>query len=158
MHVRERIAIDSHMSTPPAPEFDPVRLISMMSKNGHNALIGVHYNRHGDNWCELELPYDKRLVSDSATGIMASGPIFTMMDMVTSMSIWLRTHQFRPQATLDLRVDYLRPAEPGKSVIGRGECYALTRSIAFVRGFAHDGDPARPVAHVAGTYMFTAGA
>lgn len=146
------------MPTDAAPEFDPVRLISMMSKNGHNGLIGVRYNQHGETWCELELPYDERLVSNTATGIMASGPIFTMMDMVTSMSIWLRTKTFRPQATLDLRVDYLRPAEPGKSVIGRGECYALTRSIAFVRGFAHDGDPARPLAHVAGTYMFTVGA
>lgn len=146
------------MSTLPESEFDPVVLIEMMSKNGHNGLIGVRYNRHGETWCELELPYDNRLVSDTDTGIMASGPIFTMMDMVTSMSIWLRTKTFRPQATLDLRVDYLRPAEPGKSVIGRGECYALTKSIAFVRGFAHDGDPEKPVAHVAGTYMFTAGA
>jgi acyl-coenzyme A thioesterase PaaI-like protein len=73
----------------------------------------------------------------------------------TSISIWLATKKFRPQATLDLRVDYLRPAEPGKTVIGRGECYKVTKSIAFVRGEAHDGDPARPLAHVAGTYMFT---
>jgi acyl-coenzyme A thioesterase PaaI-like protein len=34
----------------------------------------------------------------------------------------------------------------------------MTRSIAFVRGQAHDGDPSRPVAHVAGTYMFTGAA
>lgn len=139
-------------------EFDPVQLIAMMSQNGHNGLIRVRYHRHGDNWCELELPYDERLISDTETGLMASGPIFTMMDMVTSMSIWLRTRRFRLQATLDLRVDYLRPATPGRSVIGHGECYGLTRSIAFVRGFAHDGDPEKPVAHVAGTYMFTAGA
>ena len=92
-----------------------------------------------------------------ATGILASGPIFTMMDMATSMSIWLKRGSFQPQATLDLRVDYLRPAEPGKEVFGRGECYHLSRSIAFVRGQAHDGDPERPIAHVAGTYMFTAG-
>jgi len=55
--------------------------------------------------------------------------------------------------TLDLRVDYLRPAVPERTVIGRGECYRLTRSIAFVRGIAHDGDPNDPVAHVAGTFI-----
>jgi uncharacterized protein (TIGR00369 family) len=139
-------------------DYDPLQLIKMMSRNGHNALIGVRYHAHGDDWAELRLPYDRKLISDATTGILASGPIFTMMDMATSMSIWLSSGQFRPQATLDLRVDYLRPAEPGKDVIGRGECYRITKSIAFVRGQAHDGDPSRPVAHVAGTYMFTAGA
>jgi uncharacterized protein (TIGR00369 family) len=146
------------MTHPTETEFDPVRLIKMMAKNGHNALIGALYHDHGEGWCELAIPYDARLASDTSTGIMASGPILTMMDMVTSMSIWLKTGKFQPQATLDLRVDYLRPATPGRTIIGRGECYGLTRSIAFVRGFAHDGDPAKPVAHVAGTYMFTAGA
>lgn len=142
----------------PTGEFDPARLIQMMSGNGHNALIGIKYHAHGPSWVELRLPYNEGLVSDVATGILASGPIFTMMDMATSLSIWLKRGTFQPQATLDLRVDYLRPAEPGKDIFGRGECYRLTKSIAFVRGQAHDGDPDRPVAHVAGTYMFTAGA
>jgi uncharacterized protein (TIGR00369 family) len=138
--------------------FDPVRLIRLMAKNGHNAHCGIEYADHGDSWAMLKLSYQSRLVSEEASGILASGPIFTMMDMATSMSIWLKTEKFQPQATLDLRIDYLRPATPGLDVFGRGECYKLTRSIAFVRGIAHDGDPDNPVAHVAGTYMFTAGA
>ena len=76
-----------------------------------------------------------------------------MMDMATSLAVWLRADAFVAHATLDLRVDYLRPATPGKTVVGRGECYRLTRSIAFVRGQAHDGDPSDPLAHVAGTFM-----
>ena len=75
------------------------------------------------------------------------------MDMAASFAVWIRRGRFVAHATLDLRVDYLRPARPGQTVIGRGECYRLTRSIAFVRGQAHDGDPADPIAHVAGTYM-----
>jgi uncharacterized protein (TIGR00369 family) len=138
-------------------QFNPLALIGMMSRNGHNRLIGVEYHAHGPDWVELRLPYAEKLVSDPETGILASGPIFTMMDMATSLSIWLKRGQFQPQATLDLRIDYLRPATPGQAVIGRGECYRLTKSIAFVRGQAHDGDPERPVANVAGTFMFTAG-
>jgi uncharacterized protein (TIGR00369 family) len=144
------------MSQNPNPELDPVGLIKMMAKNGHNALIGMRYHDHGPGWCSVELPYDKRLVSDETTGILASGPILAMMDMVTSMSIWLKTGVFQPQATLDLRIDYLRPAKPGSAVFGRGECYHVTKSVAFVRGQAHDGDPDKPIAHVAGTYFFTA--
>jgi uncharacterized protein (TIGR00369 family) len=146
------------MDTAPSPpaDFDPETLIRTFAKNGHNRLIGTQYHAHGPGWCELALPYDARLARDVASGILASGPIFTLMDMATSISIWLRTGFIQPQATLDLRVDYLRPAEPGRTIIGHGECYHVTRSIAFIRGIAHDGDADRPVAHVAGTYFFTA--
>ena len=44
-----------------------------------------------------------------STGILASGPIISLMDMATSLAIWVRLGRFRHQATLDLRVDYLRP-------------------------------------------------
>lgn len=135
--------------------FDPARLIATLAKNGHNGLIGIEHRAHGEGWCELALPYAEKLVSDVSTGIIASGPIFTLMDMATSISIWLKTGVFQPQATLDLRVDYLRPAQPGNTVVGRGECYHVTKSVAFVRGVAHDGDPDKPIAHVAGTYFFT---
>ena len=138
--------------------FDPKMLAQMMGGNGHNRLLGIEYQAHGPDWMEMRLPYRADLASDAESGILASGPIFTLMDMATSLSIWLKRGTFSPQATLDLRIDYLRPATPGQAVIGRGECYRLTKSIAFVRGQAHDGDPERPVAHVAGTYMFTAGA
>jgi len=77
------------------------------------------------------------------------------MDMASGLAIWIRLGAFRHQATLDLRVDYLRPAKPGETIIGRAECYGTTRSVAFVRGIAHDGDAGDPVASVTGTFMFT---
>jgi uncharacterized protein (TIGR00369 family) len=136
--------------------FDPVRFIKKLVSHGHNKMVGVEYYAHGSDWCELALPYQESLIGDSATGIIASGPIFTMMDMAATISIWIRAGAFQPQATLDLRVDYLRSAKPKQAVFGRMECYHITKSVAFIRGQAHDGDPDRPIAHVACTYFFTA--
>jgi len=133
--------------------FDPSAFHGMMSQHGHTGYVGIEYRAHGDDWVELALPWKPELVGDAESGILASGPIISMMDVATSLSAWTRLGAFRPHVTLDLRVDYMRAARPGETVIGRGECYQATRSIAFVRGIAHDGDPDDPVAHVAGTFI-----
>jgi len=135
--------------------FDPERFMSYVGRVGHGGALGIFYRGHGEDWVELGLPYDARLVGMPESGIIASGPIISLMDMATSLAIWVRLGRFRHQATLDLRVDYLRPAVPGRTLVGRGECYGITRSVGFVRGTAHDGDAAQPIAHVGGTFMFT---
>lgn len=137
--------------------FDPAKFMDYASRqgSGHGAAVGISYHAHGEDWVELALPYRPELVGMAETGVLASGPIVSLMDMATSLAVWMKLGAFRPQATLDLRVDYLRPAVPGRTVIGRGSCYRLTRSIAFVRGVAHDGDPDDPVANVTGTFMGT---
>ncbi len=140
------------MTTTDTFRFDPERFLRN-GAGGHGRRLGLHYHAHGADWVELALPYHKEQIGESDTGVIASGPILSMMDMATSMAVWLKLNAFRPHATLDLRVDYLRPATPGKTVIGRGECYRISRSIAFVRGQAHNGDPDDPLAHVAGTFM-----
>jgi uncharacterized protein (TIGR00369 family) len=142
--------------TPPTPDADaPFQLSAFLkeARDGHTVALGLRHVADGEDWCELALDYDRRLVSDATSGVLASGPIVSLMDMATTMAIWAKRGGVRPHATLDLRVDYLRPARPGQTVIGRAECYRLTRRVAFVRGTAHDGDAGDPVAHVAGTFM-----
>ena len=137
--------------------FDPARFMAYASRigSGHGGAIGIVYHDHGEDWAELALPYREELVGMPDTQILASGPIVSLMDMATSLAVWTKMGAFRPQATLDLRVDYLRPAVPGRTVVGRGICYRVTHSIAFVRGMAHDGDPDDPVANVTGTFIGT---
>ena len=137
--------------------FDPQRFMDYASRegSGHGAALGIRYHAHGDDWVELALDWREELVGMTDTQVLASGPIISLMDMATSLAIWVRLGRFRHQATLDMRVDYLRPAAPGQDIVGRGICYGVTRSVGFVRGVAHDGDPADPLAHVSATFMFT---
>lgn len=140
------------MTTPPVSSFDLLGFLDALHPN-HSRRLGLAYRAHGPDWVEFALPFDPAQIGDPERGVIASGPIISLMDVATSLSVWLKLGKLRTHATLDLRVDYLRPASPGKTVIGRGECYRITRSIAFVRGLAHDGDPDDPLAHVAGTFM-----
>jgi len=137
--------------------FDPAQIIAFMGKLGHGGMLGIGYHDHGQDWVELKLDWREDLVGDEETQILASGPIISLMDMATSLAIWTKLGKFRPHATMDLRVDYMRPSPPGQAVIGRGHCYHVTRSIGFVHGTAHNGDPDDPVAHVTGTFIRTKG-
>ncbi len=130
------------------------QMIHFVVNRGHCRLLGIKFEDLGDGWASLSLPYRPELAGDAKTGIMASGPIFTLMDMAAGMSIFAARKVYSPHVTLDLRVDYPRPAKPGETLYGRAECYRLTKKVAFVRGIAHDGDAERPVAHIAGTFMF----
>lgn len=135
------------------PPFDAAASAKFFFRHGHPGWLGLRYHSHGDNWVQLELPWREDLLGEPHMSVLASGPIISLMDMASGMSIWQKTGVFTPVATLDLRVDYQRPARGGTSVFGKVECYRTTRSCAFVRGIAHDGDEDDPVAHIAGVFM-----
>lgn len=106
-----------------------------------------------DGKATIKLPYDKKLVGFPETGVLAGGAIYTLMDSVAGISVFAALGTYMPLATLDLRIDYLKPATPGEDVFGEARCYKITRNVAFVRGRAHHGDTDRPIAHITGTFF-----
>ena len=133
--------------------FDPERFFTLMRHVGHGRALGLEYRASGEHWVELALPWREQLVGVPETGVLASGAIVSLVDTAGGASIWMALGHFQPIVTIDLRLDYLRPATRGETVIARCECYKLTRSIGFVRGIAHGGDEQRPIAHATGTFM-----
>ena len=142
-----------HFNIPAGMGMDPVQGSKALTRHGHSGFLGMEYIGHSEDWFELALPWREDLVGVEETGVLASGPIISLLDNCTSMSVWARRGACQPQVTLDLRIDYVRAAVPGKTIIARAECYQLRRSMAFVRGIAHDGDLTDPVAHAAGIFM-----
>ena len=135
------------------PAFDPQQFIELARRVGHGKALGLQYEASGPNWIELSLPWREELVGVPETGVLASGAIVSLIDTASGASIWMKLGRFTPIVTLDLRLDYMRPAVKGETVIARCECVKLTRQIAFIRGIAHGGDPERAIAHSAATFM-----
>lgn len=135
----------------------PERVAGSMGRNGHSGLLDFRYDGHGDDWIELSFAWRADLVAVPETGIIASGAVISLMDIAAARSVWTRLKQYRPHVTIDLRVDYLRASPAGQRVYGWAQCYRLTRSVAFVRGVAHNGDRDDPIANVAATFLSTLG-
>jgi uncharacterized protein (TIGR00369 family) len=135
------------------PGFDPARFFEIARKVGHGRALGVEFRAAGEDWAELALPWKPELVGIREGGILATGAIVSLIDTASGTAVWVKIGHFQPVVTLDLRLDYLRPAVEGETIVARCQCYKLTKSIGFVRGVAHGGDPDRPIAHSAATFM-----
>jgi uncharacterized protein (TIGR00369 family) len=133
--------------------FDPERFFELARKVGHGRALGLAYRASGPDWVELELPWREALVGMPDEGFLASGAIVSLLDTCGGASVWSALGRFQPIVTIDLRLDYFRPASRGETVIARCRCDRLTRRIAFVSGIAHTGDEARPVARATSTFM-----
>ena len=103
----------------------------------------------------FELPYDPKLVGNPDTGTLHGGAITALLDATSGISVFAALDTLMPIATLDLRIDYLKPAEPQRAVLCKATCYKLTRNVAFTRAVAYHADPDDAIAHAVGTFMLS---
>ena len=103
--------------------------------------------------CVAWLPYSDDLIGDPVTGVLHGGVVTSLLDTAGGAAVLSAIGTPLPLATLDLRIDYLRPSGPGRNIFARVECYKTTYNIAFTRGVAYDVAESDPVASMAATYM-----
>ena len=112
----------------------------------------------GDAVAVLKVPYRPEIVGDPETGVIAGGVVTTLLDHASGQAVHAALAAWTTIATLDLRIDYMRAAEPGLDILARAHCYKVTRSVAFVRAVAYDRDPEDPVATAQAAFMLDSSA
>lgn len=131
------------------------RRIDVNMPSAHARSLGIEVTGWEDGKLYLKLPYAEHLVGDPDTGIIHGGVITAALDNASGYCIRIRPdfEEGQTMATLDLRIDYMRGAEPNRDLTIMAECFKMTKNIAFVRGTAWDDSPDDPVATSTAAFM-----
>ncbi len=139
------------------PQTDPTAWGHFLALSPYTGRLAIEAISASDSGCVLALPYRDELVGDPESGVLHGGAVTALVDTTFGFTVFFRIKKFMPMATLDLRIDYLRPAKPGVKVHARAHCYKVTSELAFVRGSAYEDNADDPFSSCVGVFMFTSG-
>lgn len=137
------------MSVPSIADLLP----TLASGAAHTHALGLEFAGLDGDRVRIRAPYRPEFVGDADTGVLSGGLVTTLLDHAGGLAVWVALKGFRPIATLDLRVDYMRAAEAGLDLLAEARCYRLTRTVAFVRAWAFERDVEDPVAAAQAAYV-----
>jgi uncharacterized protein (TIGR00369 family) len=140
---------------------------SELAARGTPLSLAMEFETLSDRACGMRAPFRAELVGDPEQGGLAGGVVFALLDQTCGMAIGIamrdraegegRLPVMGGMATLDFRLDHIRPPRAGAAVIGEAECVGLTGDVAVVRGFAYDNDPSDPIAVAQAAFMIMSG-
>ena len=137
-----------------APAGDDVhRIGSILESLPHNVKLGIRMAEIAPGRCTMYVEFRPELVGDPSRGVLHGGVVTTLIDATAGAAVYTAVPTETALATLDMRIDYLKPAEPDKRLYASAELYRLTRRIAFVRASAYQDDAENRVAHCAASFM-----
>ncbi|MEW5774973.1 MAG: PaaI family thioesterase [Thermodesulfobacteriota bacterium] len=118
----------------------------------YNAFLGLQVDEVREGFCRLRLPFRPEFVGDSRRPAQHGGLISFLVDTCGGVAVWSCCCLDDRIATIDLRVDYLRPAPP-EELAAEAEVRLLGNRVgnATVRVFAAS-SPDETVAEGRGVY------
>ncbi len=96
---------------------------------------------------------DEAWTGHAAADQIHPGCLTVLADTACGLAVGAAMNPIEPYATLDLRMDYLRPARAGLALRCDAHCHRLSRSVAFVRGEVFQAGSDEVVAAVNATFM-----
>ena len=139
----------------------PLLAAAIATPEGGDLLEGLPFSKDlgmrvlglGAGEAALAIPYHPELIGDPETGVIHGGVVTSLLDTCAGVACMQTNAAAHTVATLDLRIDYMRPATPNRPLLAHAICHRQTRLITFVRAIAFHDDPTQPVASAIGAFM-----
>lgn len=129
------------------------RVMTSTNPGDHFLTLGIVVDEVADKRIRASMDYSPAIVGDPDTGIIHGGPITSLLDTAAGFAAGTQLDTLGFTPTIDLRIDYMRPASPGQKVIAEAEVYRSTEFVFFCRAIAHHGDLDRPIARAVGNFF-----
>ncbi len=121
----------------------------------HGQALGMQVTGETDGKLQVRVPYAEHLIGDPDTGVIHGGVITAVLDNASGWCVRMNEKwvEGNSMATLDMRIDYMKPATPHEDLLVSAHCFKITRNIAFVRAVAYHSSEDDPVATSVATFM-----
>jgi len=119
----------------------------------HSNALGMQIMSASEGEVQMQMPYNEKFIGDPATRVIHGGAVFALLDTCCGAAVMSHPQCQGSNVTIDLRVDYMRPASPDQPITATATCYNITRTVAFVRAVATDMRTDKPVAMASGTFV-----
>jgi uncharacterized protein (TIGR00369 family) len=126
-----------------------------VSRTPHMSDIGARITAVDTARGSMVLPARSDWLGDPASELLHPGVLTVLADSACGLAVGAALAQRMPYATLDLRMDYLRPAGPELDVHCDAHCFRITRNVAFVRGEVYQADRGQPIAVAQASFMLS---
>ena len=98
------------------PPIDKARIArEMISVLPFSRALDMRLEEVSDGRAVISMPYSEKLIGDPRTGVIHGGVVSALMDTCGGAAVLSHPDCGGPTATIDLRIDYMRPAAPGKN-------------------------------------------
>tara|TARA_R110002072_G_scaffold299006_1_gene473800 strand:- start:5312 stop:5989 length:678 start_codon:yes stop_codon:yes gene_type:complete len=99
----------------------------------HGRDLGMKVVRVEDNQASIRLsPQPWMFEGDDDREEVCTSILYSLADSACGLAVFAEAQELTPIATLDLRMDYLRPADGDRALLAVATCLHLTEEIAFI--------------------------
>lgn len=124
------------------------KLMLEIDTGDHFQALGLRFERIEQGFACMVMPYSESQVGNPETGVVHGGVLTALLDSCCGFAASTSLDDVGLCPTLDLRIDYMGSAIPGKPIYAEAKTYRVTKQVIFCRGQAfQEGDRERPVAY-----------
>ncbi len=116
------------------------------------AFLGMHFASVASGSVRMTVPFRPDLIGNPTIPALHGGVVAALLDTCGGAAVWSQIGELDQVSTVDLRVDYLRPARPER-LVGTARVIRLGNRVGVVELRAyHPGASDKPIAVGTGVY------